>query len=1268
MLKSFYHLLFISSLLVLTACNPLGTGELLTGENYRPGYVLIDGVSLKSLPHKLRGNELLQIGFSISSEIQNPKLLVSFDSGENFIELASLSSEMTNYPWSIPTDHDGEIGVLKLEGHDSQGKVFETFSNEFVIDSVAPDAPEINLLSSVVTNSLNVNLGIASCVDRAFILLSESSDMPLREASGWRNCASLVNYVQSSSQGSKNIYVFAKDEVGNISSPGSVSLIFDTVPPSSPNITLTSAFVSNSLDTTLTVSGCSDIHSLIVAETNVTPALSDEGWTGCSLGAMSYQLQGSAQGQRHLYVWSRDSAGNISSPTHIERKLDQQPPIVEGVVINPSGPLDNIGDTYSGTANLTVRIRATDAISDFSLRVLEVSNLNTCEAQYTEGAWLAYSPQVSVTVAPLDGVKKICVWAKDEAGNKTVIGGGTPEALSVNMDTIIYEVGNIPQVVSFKVINKNDNSTDFVENEPAEISFSLEDEEGLNLNPVSISYTVDNTTWLDIHSGLDSSIPTNVTWFGSMSTVEKSYSGTYDFPAPSSGYFKFRITAKDRAGNTSVAIYSDAMNGSPWSIYAGNTDVGNDGTALAARFKTANGSVGHFAISPKTNDLYVLDRSSPHSIRKLDSRTGLVTNFITHGTTNITNNATLPDSILISTPTSIKFDNEGALYVAASNTLWKIDLEANKSYSYVPSSRWVGQSAFTFDEENSLYYFEKCTNGKKAVRIMKLTQENGLPKDFIHIAGNCEEGTPSGNGPLDPREMPLGTTYSSGVANAPMLPLSSLVVMEKGKYIFYHYYYGNGANKILNGQWYKSNLPAAIPTGYFYNQHTQKFYGTDLHVREYFPNLTGANGDTVGAKILIPNSNSGECGIDDIPYTEACVNSGLGADTTSSGVLLFGDGGVQNSPGTYRIRYIDPVTQKIKTLAGSMPFYGDKLSKELVRGDLSGIHYKETSSPGFPAGLYFMDYSALVLGRIDPVTQKVNLMFGDQTMRGVSVADQGEVSKATSLGNSYSGGNGRSLMFDENGNPWFRGSQKLYSIAYDAADEKHLLVHRMVGGTGWGEAPDGANPKNYFLYVGGGAANLTGSSKGIFVIGVHTSNTGSYNRKPSIRYFDFENNTTRKIMGSPSSETPSSAPDSVDPDEIIKDLPVNCAYSDVCYLYYDRSEDTLYFRERSGNRLRYITNVLSSDPTVPKIHSISLTRNPGNFTFRPGHPNELYYTSGGKLYCKNITGIGCSDTTDLGPNPLIGSINSGGNQFAWIDSNTLLISGYNGVVFKYQLE
>src|SRR5690606_31049358 len=116
---------------------------------------------LKSLPHKLRGNELLQIGFSISSEIQNPKLLVSFDSGENFIELASLSSEMTNYPWSIPTDHDGEIGVLKLEGHDSQGKVFETFSNEFVIDSVAPDAPEINLLSSVVTNSLNVNLGIA---------------------------------------------------------------------------------------------------------------------------------------------------------------------------------------------------------------------------------------------------------------------------------------------------------------------------------------------------------------------------------------------------------------------------------------------------------------------------------------------------------------------------------------------------------------------------------------------------------------------------------------------------------------------------------------------------------------------------------------------------------------------------------------------------------------------------------------------------------------------------------------------------------------------------------------------------------------------------------------------------------------------------------------------------------------------------------------------------------------------------------------------------
>lgn len=157
-------------------------------------------------------------------------------------------------------------------------------------------------------------------------------------------------------------------------------------------------------------------------------------------------------------------------------------------------------------------------------------------------------------------------------------------------------------------------------------------------------------------------------------------------------------------------------------------------------------------------------------------------------------------------------------------------------------------------------------------------------------------------------------------------------------------------------------------------------------------------------------------------------------------------------------------------------------------------------------------------------------------------------------------------------------------------------------------------------------------------------------------------------MGSTSSETPASAPNSTDPNEIIKDLPVNCAYEDVCYTHYNSSTDTLYFRERTGNRLRYITNVLSPTATVPKLLSINLARNPGNFTFRPGHPNELYYTSGGKLYCKNITGTGCSDATDLGPDPLIGSINSGGNQFTWIDSNTLLISGYNGVIFKFQLE
>jgi hypothetical protein len=1262
----FNYLKTLCLLLFVAACNPLGT-ENFIGNNFRPGFIS-QGVSLKTIPALLRGNQSITFQFTIDSEVKDSKLLISYDGGEVFSQLVTLSPADTSYAWTTPTDRDGDEIVFKLEGLNSKEEKVESVSRVVRIDSVAPLAPIVNLESSALTNSLSVRLRLDSCDDRAFIYLSESNAPPVRDHKDWKRCESIVSLIQSNTQGIKSIYVFAKDDVGNISNSGSISITLDTEAPLPPSLILVSSYLSKDATTSMTVSSCLDIDSLIVTESNIEPSPNSLDWIDCSEepGGVIYSLKGTSQGTRSLYIWARDAASNISSSIRIERVFDYTPPVVSQVVVNPSGPLDIFGDTYAGTSNLTIRVKASDNLSNLVLRIIDVSVLNTCESQYVEGPWINYSENIYLTIPPLDGIKKICVWAKDEAGNKSVINGLTPETQNVNMDTITYEVGNIPQIVSLSVVNKLNGSTDFIKDNIAVISYSIYDNEGLDASPISISYTIDNKTWLDVQSGNDISVPSNVTWHGSLNSIEKEYVGTYEFPAPTNSFFKFKIVAKDRAGNTSVSIYSDVMNGTPWSIFAGNSDIGNEGTALAARVKTRRGSFGHFAISPKTNDLYMIDWVENISyVRKLDSRSGIVSNFITNGPTNLIHGGSLPDSISILTPQILRFDNNGILFIGTPTVLWAVNLTEKKSYKYLEAPNWSFAGAFTFDEANNLYYFKKCQDNALSLKLMKVSQNDGQANSTTHVAGNCTTGVPVGNGPFNPKEIPLGFVSNPTLVHE----LSSISAWDNGKYIYYNYYQSGGVFKILDGQWYRSNLPASTPATFFYNRFNKKLYGIDKTIVEYLPNLLGPNNDTVGSKVYISDTKPGDCNKDDILRENACVTSGLGADVTSSGVFLFSDGALINAAGTFRIRYIDPVTDYIKTLVGSLPFYGDNLSKELIRGDIGGITYKGTSTPGFPAGLYFTDFSAMTMGRIDPSTNKVHVMFGDQSMRSFTTPNQGEVNKTSSLGTPYIGGNGKPIMFDENQNLWFRAGSKLYKINYVQEDKKYILNNIMTGSIYWADAPDNADPKDYYLHIFGASANLTGTSKGIFVIGVANNVIPSpINRKPSIRYFDFYNSKVRKIMGHPTSETPLSAPNSVALDENIKDLPIDCAYGNNCFNHYESSTDTLYFREATGNRLRYITNVLDVNPTVPKLRSIELTRNPTNFTFRPNHAGMIYYLGGnGKLYCKDIIKSRCTDVNDLGPSEFIGKLQAGANQFTWIDSDTVLISGYNGIIYKLLL-
>lgn len=1198
-----------------------------------------------------------------------------------------------------------------------------------IVDTAAPSSPTASLVQGTPTNNTAVPVTISSCTDRSEIFISESSTAPGLTDTGWQTCsttASALSATLSSAQGAKTLYFYARDLAGNISTPSTVAVTFDSNPPAAPSIALSSAALTNSLNLTMTMSNCTDIHSVKITETNVAPTPGGAGWISCSTtaSALTHTLSSTTQGARSVYVWAKDSSAlkaNVSSSgTALSFTLDQNPPALVQVVINPSNASDGIGDPYSGTANTIVRVKATDAVSTIQLRIKEVTNGLDCEPQFTTGSWLNYSPATasgpvnySLTIAPIDGTKKMCVWAKDQAGNVSTISGSTPETANVNFDTIGYEVGNIPKILTFSALNDSGSirqgTTEFQVGEEVKIDFSVSDVEGLNNNPISISYTTNNTLWKDIYTDSDISVPANVTWFGGLNGNPLTHSGSVDFSAPSNGYFKIKLVVKDRSGNTAVPAYSDAMNGKPWSIYAGSNDNGDGGTALAARINTGDHNGPYFAISPINNDLYVIDETTGNrAVRKLDAKTGIVSTFIKHATilSNLTDGGTIPASINVNNPTAIRFDSKGRLYVSTNLQMWQFDFETNKTRIYLGATQnnasssathlnvsWVRHS-FTLDEDDSLYFFANCLpwNGQRAVRLMKLTQNtDGSPKDVSIIAGTCMEGTPTGNGPHDPLSIPLGTSYDASLAvMAPSFSISSIAAFGRGRYIYFHYYAnGNvGVSKIIDGQWYKSSVDYGGTTPYFYNRHNGKLYQAQALIKEYTLNLTGALGDT-GTTIVTSSSSSSTCDEDNDPTPlQACVRSGIGFDVTNSGLLLFGDGGSRSSYGTFRIRYIDPSSNKLKTLLGSKSFFGNGLTKDLLRGDIAGIHYKKASDPNpsttaaptapgnFPEGLYFIDKTAMVIGKINPSTQITNILYGNQIRSSASFPVNAVMGPSRTLGIPEGSPHAHALAFDKDGLPWFILESRLYSI-----DKDNKIVHRMAPSAviPWANAIEDAIPANYRLSILGGVNNLVLSNHGPILIGVATDTPGTpavNNIHPSIRHFDMTLNKTKVLMGDvPRASAPDTNP--VTNPGPIKNFPVGCQYSSnivvgrFCFIHYDRTNDIIYYSENNVAKIRYITKAIN-DPANSELKTITLARVPTNFTIRPNGSEVYYLSDAGQIYCKAITSAStCVDThvtnDSLGPNSAIGTISRGPNQFTWADNNSLLISTYLGVVLKYQI-
>jgi len=213
------------------------------------------------------------------------------------------------------------------------------------------------------------------------------------------------------------------------------SALVDTTAPSGSVSINSGDSYTNSTAVTLTLSATDSVGVVgyYASTSSSTPVASASGWNSVTSttsysGSVSYSLA-SGDGQKTVYVWYKDVAGNVSSTASDSIILDTTAPIV--TITSPTS-----SDTYTTTSS---PLSLSGSASDSSSGVKEVTWSNDKGGSGTASGTTYWSvSSISLT----SGDNKITVTAKDNAGNT-----------STDTITVTYNAGSAPTVTTGSATN-----------------------------------------------------------------------------------------------------------------------------------------------------------------------------------------------------------------------------------------------------------------------------------------------------------------------------------------------------------------------------------------------------------------------------------------------------------------------------------------------------------------------------------------------------------------------------------------------------------------------------------------------------------------------------------------------------------------------------------------------------------------------------------------------------------------------------------------------
>ncbi len=339
---------------------------------------------------------------------------------------------------SVPFTLSGGDGekTIHMWFKDNNDNITEnSVTQKIFLDRAAPIGGNFTLasLTTSLSNNLTVTCPAEADVEMAYGLSAIVSN--------WAPCAASASVTLADADGSQAVYLRFRDKLGNVTAAVQKNIILDRLAPASGSFLITQGDWTNSQTVNLDLTCATDLNGPVVmaVQNSSTPVPST--WEACV--DKTHELT-AGDGEKNVYVWFKDAAGNISASSTDIVKLDMTAPIT-GAVGNPTA------DQMSLTIPVTV-IPGTDGSgiglgSNNSDYLLEVSSATLTGSDcgtfgsYVDAGVTETPAAESYNFTATEGkCYKFQYKVKDALGNQATFEG--PSITKVFPDTVAPVGGN----------------------------------------------------------------------------------------------------------------------------------------------------------------------------------------------------------------------------------------------------------------------------------------------------------------------------------------------------------------------------------------------------------------------------------------------------------------------------------------------------------------------------------------------------------------------------------------------------------------------------------------------------------------------------------------------------------------------------------------------------------------------------------------------------------------------------------------------------------